>query len=168
MLSKENLKGFKMKGISLSIETIVIVIVAVLVLIVIVIFFSGGFTPSSQNIVLRAQQNNLCSQYVNIAVDCKTANQALKAECVGDPKCLMKDISDVCSKLGYNSCSSGTIASLPCIQQCCSNFCLETNACVADGRGNCVDAGSPCPTHYKKDTEKIYVCGVDEDCCIPS
>ncbi|MCX6819555.1 MAG: hypothetical protein NT129_06185 [Candidatus Aenigmarchaeota archaeon] len=154
-----------MKGISLSIETIVIVIVAVLVLIVIVIFFSGGFTPSSQSIVLRSQQNNLCSQYVNIAGDCETENKELNEDC-DKGTCLLKDISKVCNSLGYNSCISGTAAGLFCIQQCCSNFCLETNACVADGRGKCIDAISDCSNGYKKDDH--YVCGEGQECCIPS
>ena len=117
-----------MKGLSLSIETIVIVIVAVLVLIVIVIFFSGGFTPSEQSIVLRAQQNNLCSQYVNIAGDCENEDEGLKEECTEteNEDCFLKDISKVCYRLGYNYCVEGIQAGLPCIQQCCSNFCMGT------------------------------------------
>jgi len=167
-----------MKGIALSIETIVIVIVAVLVLLVIVIFFTGGFTPNEQGIVLRSNQNRYCSQYVNIAGDCEKTNYALYDECNENVNCLLREIADVGYKLGYSSCISNTRASLSCIRECCRNFCeTEGNDCVIDGKGKCFDAGPECSEIQEnvngevityKDPLDDYVCRADQQCCIPS
>ncbi len=53
----------KLKGISLSIETIVIIIVCVLVLVVTVLFFSGVFNPGAETVADQAALSKECLEW---------------------------------------------------------------------------------------------------------
>ena len=52
-----------LKGVSLSIETIVIIVICVLVLVVVVLFFSGSFNPPASGIGEEAKLQKECNEW---------------------------------------------------------------------------------------------------------
>ena len=86
---------------------------AVIVLAVIAMFFMGGFSPGEQNVLLKGQQTNLCSQFASASPNCADTQ---------DTEAIRTEIGDVCSKLGYPGCTSGQAADSACLQKCCMAF----------------------------------------------
>ena len=106
-----------MKGISLPINSIIIIILAVLVLVALLFFFTSGFTPGEQNILLKSQQTNFCSKYANLDPTCNDPDSV-------DPS-ITKEIARIGDKLGYPPCVEGSPAINACVKECCSTFCGE-------------------------------------------
>ncbi len=53
----------KLKGVSLSIETIIVIVICALVLITILLFFSGTFTPTAKGVTSEAQLDSECMDW---------------------------------------------------------------------------------------------------------
>ena len=53
----------ELKGVSLSIETIVIIVICVLVLVVVVLFFSGSVNPPASGIEEEAKLRSECNEW---------------------------------------------------------------------------------------------------------
>ncbi len=53
----------KLKGVSLSIQTIIIIVISVLVLAVIVLFFTGTFNPAAEGLTSEANLQKECNKW---------------------------------------------------------------------------------------------------------
>ena len=104
-----------MKGISLSIETIVVIVLAVIVLTALLAFFLGIWNPNANEAQLQADKTRLCGRYSSLYPDCDNIGT--------DSEDLRRNISSVCSRLGFSSCFGGSPASISCIEQCCYIYC---------------------------------------------
>ena len=99
-----------MKGISLSIETIVILILAVIILAALLIFISPIFTETQSGTTNELKRARLCDAYVQ-----------------EDPKCngvgsvdsqITTDLKNVCENLGKCDSLSG-VSGADCARDCC-------------------------------------------------
>ena len=106
-----------MKGVSLSIETIVILILAVIVLAAMLIFFSGTTNPATDTLRATRIQTESCGAYVRKDPDCTDIG-------INDvPPDVKQHIADACKTLeGYPECDTGS-QDINCIRSCCKTFC---------------------------------------------
>lgn len=70
----------KLKGVSLSVETIIIIVICILVLAVIVLFFTGVFNPAGKGITSEANLQKECNEwrehfYSNESFNCSSSPQ---------------------------------------------------------------------------------------------
>jgi len=108
-----------MKGVSLSIETIVILILAVIVLSAMLIFLSGTTNPAAETLRATRIQTESCAAYVRNDPDCT----GFRINDVSPD--VKQNIAEACNILqGYNECkSSGDVANIACVRSCCKTFC---------------------------------------------
>jgi hypothetical protein len=105
-----------MKGISLSIETIIVIILAVSVMTALLMFFNSQWNPFVGQIDYRNVQREQCYTLVS--------SNGFKCSASGvDSKVMdkVKDLGKACQYLKYASCS-GSLSD-ECLKQCCSMFC---------------------------------------------
>ncbi|HIG96901.1 MAG TPA: hypothetical protein HA230_00970 [Candidatus Aenigmarchaeota archaeon] len=109
-----------MKGISMTIETIIYLILAILVLSVLLLFFLSQAGPPQDQFALEAKRNSACGAYTVRDFRC-AGKSGSPITNPGDP--IPINIQAACHELtrrfngGYDKCESGP--SLECIQQCC-------------------------------------------------
>ena len=156
-----------MKGISLSVNTIIIIVLAVIVLLALALLFSGAFTPGQNEIMLKSQQATLCSHYLNFVPECDITT--------GVDDNTLKEIARVGDALGYGSCTAGQKASVSCVQECCRTYCSGNVLCDDDDvGGTCYIFGeeSDCEADDGHKDE-AYICPNTENneaqfCCVPN
>ena len=120
-----------MKGISLSIQTVVIFILAAAVVGIVLIFLVSGTSETMDVVTAKGEQARLCNAYA-VSHNCEgEATQELKHVCA-----VLKD--------EYPACASDQ--GLACIHECCELFCgdvtvstVETEGCCAFPDGTCGD-----------------------------
>lgn len=122
-----------MKGISLSLETIVLLILMTVVLGALILFFLGTFTPAQKKFDLIKQKESLCLQY--IAKDSKCNPEAVKRDnevrYTSDLKPILQNLfTNVCNKpSGDPVCSGGTdMPTGSCLQSCCAIQCGQKSS----------------------------------------
>lgn len=123
-----------MKGISLSIQTVVIFILAAAVVVILLMFFISGSSETMDTITAKGRQARLCITY------------ATNQECQGTAS---PELERVCAALKdeYPLCTSATPE---CIQQCCKTYCEGAEAlpdCESLSRHSCLPrdyAGDDC------------------------
>ena len=98
-----------MKGISLTIESIVIIVLALLVLAALFLFFGGIFTPSKDNIYNTAEHARWCKEYISLHPDCE-----------GDSRIQGTNIQTKLDALCTNFEGANKY------RDCCASFCGES------------------------------------------
>src|SRR3989344_8754875 len=106
-----------MKGVSLSIETIVILILAVIVLAAMLIFLSGTTNPAAETLRATRIQTESCAAYVRNDPDCTDIGiQDVAVD-------VKQNIAEACNILqGYNECRGKSQADTACVRGCCKSF----------------------------------------------
>ncbi|MBI5133612.1 MAG: hypothetical protein HZA83_02765 [Thaumarchaeota archaeon] len=119
-----------MKGISLSIETIIILVLAITVLTVLLMFFTSTEAPVENKIKLLNEQRELCYKYVETDQKCAGKDGKNEAPVTGVNVNLNIDkLLDTCNKLETQKCGkkgdtlSDDREKLTCIQNCCRMYC---------------------------------------------
>ena len=125
----------KMRGISLSLETIVLLILMAIVLGALLLFFNNIFNPASLRVNGIKEKESLCLQYVSVDTGCSHAKEIAEET---DPykggkytqaKTAMESISsNVCNKPSNDPlCGSGISdpknSRVQCLQSCCAIYC---------------------------------------------
>ncbi|MBI5332854.1 MAG: hypothetical protein HZB65_04730 [Candidatus Aenigmarchaeota archaeon] len=125
-----------MKGISLSMETVVLLILMVIVLGALLAFFTGVFNPSQNKIEMLRNKESTCLKYVFIDPGCNHAKEI--AEATAEPyksgkypeaKSAMETIAGtICNKpAGDPVCGAGITdpktSRVQCLLSCCSIQC---------------------------------------------
>ena len=107
-----------MKGVSLSIETIVILILAVIVLAAMLVFFSGTTNPAADTLRATRMQTESCAAYVRKDPDCTDIG-------INDvPPDVKQKIAEACNILqGYDECRGQPPTNIACVRSCCKTFC---------------------------------------------
>lgn len=83
----------KLKGVSLSIETIIIIVICVLVLVVVILFFTGIFNPSGEGLTSEANLWRECMDWQKSGFDYTEfdnypgLNEKYKVEIVAENVC---------------------------------------------------------------------------------
>ena len=109
-----------MKGVSLSIETVILVILAAIVVAVLLAFLMGVINPADSEIKLLQKQNEACSGIAQIDPRCHFANPTI-AGIVNDK--LLSGNNPPCNSERPN-CNPGTLNNIEsCIQTCCRLYC---------------------------------------------
>lgn len=104
-----------MKGISLSIETVIHLILAALALTVLLYFFTSTAGDAEDRVKLEKERTGLCEQYVQLDPACdeiSVLNNFGKRSRLGE----------VCENLNIVGCSQ--TPDLTCIKRCCI-FCTK-------------------------------------------
>ena len=99
-----------MKGMSLSIETVVIFIIAVVILGILSYFLLSG-SEDFDIVKLRGETATICGTYAQIDPTCIDAKKVQAFPLLGPN----------CKKLGFPSCTG--VLSKECIKQCCAVTC---------------------------------------------
>ena len=99
-----------MKGMSLSIETVVIFIIAVVILGILSYFLLSG-SESFDIVKLRGETATICGTYAQTDPTCADAEKVKAFQILGTN----------CEKLGFPSCTGGL--STECIKLCCAVTC---------------------------------------------
>ena len=125
-----------MKGISLSMETVVLLILMVIVLGALLAFFTSVFNPSQNKIEMLRNKESTCLKYVSVDTGCNHAKEI--AEAKNEPynagkyieaKSAMETISTtICNKpTGDPVCGAGITdtknSRVECLLSCCSIQC---------------------------------------------
>ena len=104
-----------MKGISLTIETIVIIILALVALAALLAFFFLIFLPGQEDLENKAKQSQWCVEYTSIDPDC---NEYDLVDSMNDE--ITGNLDDACTALGFGS---GSCTDAACISDCCMQWC---------------------------------------------
>ena len=111
-----------MKGISLSIQTVVIFILAAAVVGIILVFLVSGTSETMDVVTAKGEQARLCNAY------------AVSHNCEGEAT---PELQRVCAVLKdeYPACASSQ--DLACIHECCELFCGEVTVSTTETGGCC-------------------------------
>ena len=114
-----------MKGIALSLETVILLILMAIVLAALLSFFLGTFNPAKNKLDVIKQKESLCLQYVSIDPKCDIDNIQSPTSKTNAQSILDKLEKDVCGSSLKNEVCSGTGS---CLQACCSSYCPKVEA----------------------------------------
>jgi|SRR3989344_939190 len=116
-----------MKGIALSIETIIVLILAVAVMGVLLFYFGSTTTPIITTTQLITEKESKCSQYIQLDSSCsgKYAGGSQKSieTNTNNAKTLKTEIVNKCRELekrGQGPVVCKTNDEIKCLQQCCT------------------------------------------------
>src|SRR3989338_514541 len=124
-----------MKGISLSMETVVLLILMVIVLGALLAFFTSVFNPSQNKIEMLRNKESTCLKYVSVDPGCNNAKsiaeekEPFNAGKYIEAKSAMETISTtICNKpTGDPVCGAGITnpkdSRVSCLLSCCSIQC---------------------------------------------
>lgn len=120
------------KGMSLAIETVILIILAVLVLAVLIFFFMNFFGGGESEIARENKKRDNCLAYARTNPKCVSALNSRVSSSVRTA------LEDVCKKMSFSECEN-TPLGIPCVRQCCKEYCSGgANRCKEDlGGSNC-------------------------------
>jgi len=120
-----------MKGISLSIETVVLLILMTIVLAALLAFFLGIFNPAKSKFDVIKDRENLCMQYVTKDSKCdpsavKTQDSSATGRYESQLKPILESLfTNVCNKPSGDSVCKGSTEypTGSCLRDCCVSYC---------------------------------------------
>ena len=104
-----------MKGISLSIETVIVMIIAAVVLAVLVLYFKGTVFQGKSQIDAEGERAKACADYMKLDKNCDGKADDSASSGLLDPA--RKRIVEICNQLNYPECKPNDNSG--CIHKCC-------------------------------------------------
>lgn len=125
------------KGMSFTIETTIVIILAVLVLAVLVFFFMNYFGSSDNEVALENKKRDNCVSYARTNPKCSNTLSSRVSSSVETA------LEDVCKKMDFSECSNPPLG-IPCVRQCCKEYCSGgANRCREDlGGSRCTSSAT--------------------------
>jgi hypothetical protein len=129
-----------MKGMSLSLETIVLLVIMAIVLSALLMFFTGIFNPSKSKVDIMRNTQTYCMKYISYDSNCDSAvitdvfkgqaSSILGTRRFEDAKQGLNGILDnICGQpknepyCGQAFTGKSAQVAISCIQQCCAGYC---------------------------------------------